>query len=84
MFRLVRQSVKCMMLIEMPCLDFSSIGPSHNHMYCVKKNTKKICSGILIVSKTPFEKKAVKVFALSKAYCLHVSVGYAFEPRSHK
>lgn len=41
MFRLVRQSVKCMMLIKMPCLDFSSIGPSHNHRYCVKKKYKE-------------------------------------------
>lgn len=68
MLRLVRQAIKCMMLIEMPCLDFSSKDPSHSYLYCVKKNTKKICFGILIVSKTTFEKTRLK-FAFSKAYC---------------
>lgn len=57
-----------MMLIEMICLDFLLKDFLYFYLYCVKKNIKKICFGILIVLKIIFEKMWLK-FDFFKVYC---------------
>lgn len=61
MLRLVRQAIKCMMLIEMPCLDFSSKDPSHSYLYCVKKKYKENLFWDLDCFEDNIRKNAVKV-----------------------